>query len=412
MGLAYKFYLLLNMTELLLKAVVDPNDPVGGISQSQLAANWWQVAFGLPEENNPLLDFTGDDAVQQKTLAQDGKLLYLFGTFDLDNDFVTTRNVTLPQGVENLFGPLVNVEADPDVIEQFYEIDADSISDEAIQQLVEDIADTGQNLFIKVNEAQVSNAGDFRQSEGPFVYTADPTNVFEVAEGEHDSAFAGGFYVGYDVSAMPSFEEGITIRYGGKFNFPEINFPEEGDPGFNLLEPVYEAIQDDEVFPQDLTYNLKFELNKITNDDNGDDVLRGTNQRDLILGSDGNDILIGGKNNDNLRGGNGSDTLNGTNPGSDHPGRGEIDILFGGNGRDKFVLGHGSKTYYLGEGHNDYAIIEDLQNKDRIKLGSDEFDLSDEFTLGGERGTSIFVDHDLVAFVKGVHPDEVSEALI
>ena len=96
----------------------------------------------------------------------------------------------------------------------------------------------------------------------------------------------------------------------------------------------------------------------------------------------------------------------------DHPGWREIDILFSGKGRDKFVLGHGSKTYYLGEGHNDYAIIEDLQNKDRIKLGSDEFDLSDEFTLGGERGTSIFVAHDLVAFVKGVHPDEVSEALI
>ena len=129
-----------------------------------------------------------------------------------------------------------------------------------------------------------------------------------------------------------------------------------------------------------------------------------------MLVDDGDDgyTLIGKLNNDNFRGGNGPDTLNGTKPNSDHPGRGEIDILFGGNGRDKFVLRHVSKTYYLGEGHKDYAIIEDFQDNDKIKLGSDEFDLRDDFTLGGERGTSIFVRGDLVAFLVDVHPNDIS----
>ncbi len=134
------------MTELLFRAVVPPGEKVGGESQQKLSADWWKLAFELPDgENNPLTDFTGENAVQQRTLAQDGKLLYLFGTFEGETNFVTTRDVTLPQEVEYLFGPLINISYGPDELFRNYDLDVDSpdeISNEAIQLLLKDSADT------------------------------------------------------------------------------------------------------------------------------------------------------------------------------------------------------------------------------------------------------------------------------
>ncbi|MGJ3251731.1 MAG: hypothetical protein ACFE0J_11445 [Elainellaceae cyanobacterium] len=88
-----------------------------------------------------------------------------------------------------------------------------------------------------------------------------------------------------------------------------------------------------------------------------------------ILGSSGNDILIG-------KGGN--DVLIGT----DSTGQGEIDILIGGAGQDKFVLGMESATFYDDEqafttGISDFALIADFNvNTDIIQLTGSATDYS------------------------------------
>ncbi|MBD2667188.1 hemolysin-type calcium-binding repeat protein [Richelia sinica FACHB-800] len=60
---------------------------------------------------------------------------------------------------------------------------------------------------------------------------------------------------------------------------------------------------------------------------NGNDALSGGNNNDQLFGDQGNDILAGGFGNDLLTGATGTNL-----------GRGEIDVLVGGAGRDTFVL--------------------------------------------------------------------------
>lgn len=60
---------------------------------------------------------------------------------------------------------------------------------------------------------------------------------------------------------------------------------------------------------------------------------------DVLLSSNQSDILNGGAGNDNLFGNNGNDTLTGADVDGFSLGRGEVDSLIGGAGRDKFILG-------------------------------------------------------------------------
>jgi hypothetical protein len=48
-----------------------------------------------------------------------------------------------------------------------------------------------------------------------------------------------------------------------------------------------------------------------------------------------------------------------------------VDILTGGGGRDRFVLGDSKGAYYVGQGNNDYAKITDFNlRQDSLNLGS------------------------------------------
>ncbi len=94
---------------------------------------------------------------------------------------------------------------------------------------------------------------------------------------------------------------------------------------------------------------------------NGADSITGNNNSNILNGLDGNDILSGlggddrlegGRGNDVLSGGSGQDELLGTN--RQARGRFEFDILVGGQGRDRFILGDESGVYY-----KDDLIIED-----------------------------------------------------
>jgi Ca2+-binding RTX toxin-like protein len=69
----------------------------------------------------------------------------------------------------------------------------------------------------------------------------------------------------------------------------------------------------------------------------GDDTVRGGQGNDIVCGYTGNDWLFGDRGNDTL---DGDDTLSGGMEFND-VGEGE-DILFGGNGRDRFVLSKNS----------------------------------------------------------------------
>lgn len=168
----------------------------------------------------------------------------------------------------------------------------------------------------------------------------------------------------------------------------------------------------------------------------GNDHLRGQSGEDRLFGDDGNDILYGGFGNDKLFGGKGNDFLVGAgiNGYYGEPysrGRGEIDILTGGTGADKFQIGQpsvratqgGGADYDDGDattpGVNDYALITDFnQNEDSIVLAGFRWGRNVEYVLGASpeglpSGTGIFVQsgtepNELIAILQGISPDSLS----
>lgn len=386
------------MTELLFQAITQP--------QSGESTKWWQLFYSETKA-----DFA--DGVQ-------------FGDTLFIKAPETNSPLTIGEDVKRIFAPLINVKFDPiEVTLTNDEIELPDLDEEPeqfaqfvtdVETFVTDIANTAQNLFITIEGQGVSNPEDYRQAEGPFSFTVAFDNDLQstLSGGNYDNAFADGFYVGFDPSLLPSFPDGIDVNFGGEFDLTGL--VDENDPTLppgNTLDPIYEQFSGFGVFPQDLTYTFKFDLNEVPGSNKRNN-LKGTAGRDKIEAGNGKDRLTGAGGNDYLDGGNGQDILNGTGRGAD--GSGEIDVLRGGNGKDIFVLGRSSTTYYLGGGDSDYAIIEDFKiQNDLFKLGSNpgNYVVNGDYTIGGQSGAGIsFQDYDgnldLVAIVVGVSVNDLT----
>ncbi|MEO0405851.1 MAG: peroxidase family protein [Cyanobacteria bacterium P01_A01_bin.135] len=122
----------------------------------------------------------------------------------------------------------------------------------------------------------------------------------------------------------------------------------------------------------------------------GNDTLFGGAQGDRLFGGTGNDILRGDGGDDTLIGGTGNDILNGANART--AGVGQHDVLTGGAGRDRFILGDIEAIYYL-DGHPtnlgflDFARITDFEaGEDEIQLQGSGTDYElERFSLGSGR---------------------------
>jgi Ca2+-binding RTX toxin-like protein len=79
------------------------------------------------------------------------------------------------------------------------------------------------------------------------------------------------------------------------------------------------------------------------------------------VGDAGNDVLIGGGGDDKLIGSN-----------SINRGQGEVDLLEGGAGRDRFILGSAA-VHYNALRQADYAQIKDLSKGDVIELARGKY---------------------------------------
>lgn len=157
--------------------------------------------------------------------------------------------------------------------------------------------------------------------------------------------------------------------------------------------------------------------------------IRGTGQADIvnafyentpvhITGGNGSDQLFGGTGNDVLIGGRGRDILNGFGAVTNQS---TIDILTGGGGRDRFVLADAdlhNSAYYVKARANDYAVITDFQRGlDEIVLYDYGIQLANYTfadtrvsygTVTNAQATSITVGGDLIAYLVGMRPADLS----
>lgn len=137
----------------------------------------------------------------------------------------------------------------------------------------------------------------------------------------------------------------------------------------------------------------------------GNDVLLGEAGNDRLYGGRGNDNLTGGTGNDRLFGDAGDDTLTGVDPLTGR-GKGEIDRLSGGAGRDRFILGNSQGVFYRGQRNNDYALILDFNSsEDVIQIAGSKANYSlGSAPSGLPAGTALFSNQggsDLIAIIQG-----------
>ncbi|MEB3217422.1 MAG: hypothetical protein VKN72_14480 [Nostocales cyanobacterium 94392] len=120
--------------------------------------------------------------------------------------------------------------------------------------------------------------------------------------------------------------------------------------------------------------SVKFEVENFVNVEGTEnfDSVTGNNRNNKLSGNGGNDNLIGKSGNDSLIGGSGNDTLIGADPLIKNTTRPEKDVLTGGTGADKFVLGNELGSFYDDFGNRDFATITDFSFGDQIQLGSGE----------------------------------------
>ncbi|MEA5624999.1 calcium-binding protein [Nostoc sp. UHCC 0251] len=153
-------------------------------------------------------------------------------------------------------------------------------------------------------------------------------------------------------------------------------------------------------------------------------VITGNNATNILQGAGGNDTLQGAGGNDTLDGGSGNDILYGDSillsppPGTSNG----IDVLTGGIGADRFVLGGRDSLFAvrlyddrnsLTSGLNDYALITDFQRgEDKIVLaGSASNYVLQDISLGSVQGTGIFFKestNELIGLVQNVSANMLS----
>lgn len=131
----------------------------------------------------------------------------------------------------------------------------------------------------------------------------------------------------------------------------------------------------------------------------GNDALYGKEGNDSLFGDEGNDYLNGGTGNDSLYGGSGNDTLIGYGGTPS-----ESDVLTGGSGADRFVLGdYIGGVFYLGQG---YATITDFKwwENDKIQISGSlsNYTLEKRFDFkgGSALDTAIYRGNDLIAVIQ------------
>jgi Ca2+-binding RTX toxin-like protein len=125
----------------------------------------------------------------------------------------------------------------------------------------------------------------------------------------------------------------------------------------------------------------------------GNDSLFGGNGRDYLNGDYQNDLIYGGSGNDTLLGGDGDDTLLGATPYGRTPSY-EVDVLVGGNGYDRFVLGASNLSNRFIEGGGDRVFYDEVYDD---HAGDTSYAIINDFSL---RATS--VSYNGVSNISGV----------
>ncbi|WP_414622378.1 hypothetical protein [Calothrix sp. CCY 0018] len=235
-------------------------------------------------------------------------------------------------------------------------------------------------------------------TEDPDILFGTPKNDLILAKGGNDTIFGSlgndtidggnGFdtldytLLGQKITLLPQGLIGNGSTQGSQIQGIEriVGAPKKGNTidGSGGKGPVFFTIDlsKNQLVVEDIPKlgSVKFVVENFVNVEgtqNSDSII-GDGGKNKLSGNGGNDSLVGKLGNDTLIGGSGNDTLTGTDPGIQNAGVSEQDVLTGGTGTDKYVLGNKSGSFYDDLGNKDFAKITDFSFGEQINLGQGE----------------------------------------
>ena len=188
--------------------VMPPNSKPGGLTYGEWNEEWWQWAFSMPIDDNPLYD-TADASD-----GQSGKVLFLGSSFvneqePLPGDTATTivdRDVTISPGTK-IFMPAFNVEVST--------IEGYGGTEDEMQAQAASFLDFVSEISVEIDGVSVENPKQYISPSPLFPIGPLPENNFlqnlgyDAPEGTEGTAAANGYYM-----MLPPLSVGThTIHY-------------------------------------------------------------------------------------------------------------------------------------------------------------------------------------------------------
>ena len=175
--------------------VLPPNSHAFGTTYEDLAGAWFQWAWNIPSEVNPILDQTGEFC----DINQEGKIWFLAGNFG----GVSERTCTVPAG-KALFFPLLNgLSLAPEFGETEDEIRQD-VNDDIDCRTTPEPPPPEENcvvdLVCEIDGVPLQDLYAYRTEspEGGFVLSIEEgglLNQFGFAPGDREPAVADGYWI-------------------------------------------------------------------------------------------------------------------------------------------------------------------------------------------------------------------------
>jgi len=156
-------------------SVMPPQAIVGGLSNGEWAAKWWQWVLSIPADRNPLLDTTGGFAGE----AQYGHVWFLAGTFGNS----VQRSFNVPSG-KHLFLPVYNWIFGAGVFDCEPSIPGVPCDVPALQLMAATNTAAAEVLEVSIDGVPVQNVKAYQAaSPAPFSLDLPEGNVFGLEPG-------------------------------------------------------------------------------------------------------------------------------------------------------------------------------------------------------------------------------------
>ncbi len=167
--------------------------PIGsspyGMPYGEWSGAWWQWAYSIPADINPVSDPTGEFAA----VGQSGPVWFLAGTWSSSSEPVT-RNVTLPAG-KALFFPIINT-----IWVNTPEFGDDPWSDaqrDYARSVIAPLIDDAYDLTCQIDGVEVLKVADYRcqTPDGAEYMVTFPENSLWLPAGTYGPSVDDGIYL-------------------------------------------------------------------------------------------------------------------------------------------------------------------------------------------------------------------------